>query len=48
MRLAIEVISVTYLLVLAYLVLTHGTAANNLVRSLFTGYTGAVKALQGR
>lgn len=48
MRLAVQLLSITYLLVMAYLILTHGKPAVNLVDSLFKGYTGSVKVLQGR
>lgn len=48
MRLAIEILSITYILVLAYLVLTHGNAAKGILGSLFRGYQGSVTVLQGR
>lgn len=48
MRLVIEILTITYVLVLVYLVLTHGTAARGILGSLFRGYQGSVAVLQGR
>jgi hypothetical protein len=47
-RLALEILSITYVLVLAYLVLTHGRQSTNILNSLFRGYQGSVRVLQGR
>lgn len=48
MRLLLEIVSLTYILILAYLVLSHGKASQGLLGTTFRGYTGAVRALQGR
>ena len=48
MRLALELMSLTYVLILVYLVLTHGRNSVKLVDSLFSGYKGSVRVLQGR
>lgn len=48
MRLVIEILSITYILVLAYLVLTHGRQTSQILGTLFRGYQGSVKVLQGR
>lgn len=48
MRLLIEILSITYILVLVYLILTHGDAAKGILGSLFSGYQGSVAVLQGR
>lgn len=43
-----ELVGMTVLLVLVFLVLTHFTGFGRDVGSLATAYTGSVKALQGR
>lgn len=48
MRLIIEIVSLTYVLILVYLVLTHGRQGVNILNSLFRGYQGSVAVLQGR
>lgn len=48
MRITRELLSVTAVLVGAYLVLTHYTGFSRAVTSIGGVYTGGVKALQGR
>lgn len=48
MRLALEFMSLAYVLILAYLVLTHGRQTTNIANSLFRGTTGTIRVLQGR
>lgn len=48
MRLGQEVIWYTFLLVLGYLLLTRWKGANALLGTVFSGYRGSVKVLQGR
>lgn len=43
-----ELVGMTVLLVLVFLVLTHATGFGRSVGALGQSYTGAVKALQGR
>ena len=42
------VIWYTFLAIVAYLILTRWNGANELLKTGFGGYTGAVRALQGR
>lgn len=48
MRLGTDVIWYTFLLVLAYLLLTRWKGANALLGTAFAGYRGGVRVLQGR
>lgn len=48
MRLGSDMIWYTFLLVLAYLLLTRWRGANALLGTSLSGYRGAVRVLQGR
>jgi hypothetical protein len=43
-----ELMAVSAALIAAYLILTHATGFSRSVAAIGSGYTGAVKALQGR
>lgn len=48
MRSADKLVQLTFYAVVAYLVLVNWKGANALLRSIFAGYGGSVRALQGR
>lgn len=48
MRLIIELASIMYVLILVYLVLSHGRESTNILSTTFRGTTGLVRVLQGR
>lgn len=48
MRLVLEFMSIAYVLILAYLVLTHGKAAEGIAGTLFGGTNKLVRSFQGR
>ena len=48
MRLAIEIVSVFYVLIALYLVLTHATGAVDLTKIGFGGTNTILRTLQGR
>lgn len=48
MRLVLEFMSLAYVLILVYLVLTHGNAARGLLGGVFRGTQGTITVLQGR
>ena len=41
-------LEITFVLIILYLVLSRATGFSSAVRSISSGYIGAVKALQGR
>jgi hypothetical protein len=43
-----QVLEITFVLVLMYLVLSNGTAFNSIVSSIGSVYVNAVKTLQGK
>ena len=43
-----KVLEITFILVLMYLVLTNGSGFSSAVASVGSGYTSAVRTLQGR
>jgi len=48
MRFVGQLLEITFVLIILFLVLNNGSAFSSVVRSLGSVYTGSVKVLQGR
>jgi len=48
MNLVKQWFEITFVLILVYLVLSHGSAFSTSINAIAGAYTGSVKALQGR